>query len=83
MNDVASKIPSLWHRFGTQLSIPEGSLRAIRENTDKDCFLQVFQIWKSSLSRLPICWSTVIDVLDSRDIAQHGLARELRLKYCV
>ena len=83
MNNVASKIPSLWYSFGTQLDIPGGTLRAIRGNTDKDCFLEVFHIWKSSQSRLPISWSTVIDVLDSNSIAEYALASHLRSKYCV
>ena len=83
MNDVASQIPSLWYNFGTQLDIPGGTLRAIRGNTDIDCFSEVFHKWKSSQSRRPISWSTVIDVLDCNSIAEHKLASDLRSKYCV
>ena len=80
MNDVGKKIPALWRQFGIQLNIPSGELDAF-EGSPEDKILKVFTTWKRIQSRLPISWSTVIDVLNC--IGERELAKELRSKYRV
>ena len=80
MNNVAVKIPPKWYNFGVQLNIPTGTLSAVHRHTDLECFIEVFSIWKCSLSREPISWVTVIAVLESPSIDERKLAADLRAK---
>ena len=81
MNNVAAKIPAKWNEFGVQLDIPTSTLNAVRKHTAQECFIEVFSIWKRSLSREPISWATVIAVLESPCIDEKKLAADLRAKY--
>ena len=81
MNNVAAKIPVKWYKFGVQLNIPTGTLSAVHKHTDLECFIEVFSIWKRSLSLEPISWATVIAVLESPSINEKRLAADLRAKY--
>ena len=82
INNVAAKIPAKWYNFGVQLNIPTGTLNAVHyRRTALECFMEVFSIWKRSLSREPISWDTVIAVLESPRIDERKLAAGLRAKY--
>ena len=81
MNNVAAKIPAKWNEFGVQLDIPTSTLNAVRKHTAQECFIEVFSIWKRSLSCEPISWVTVIAVLESPSIDEKKLAADLRAKY--
>ena len=83
MNNVAAKIPARWYEFGVQLNIPTGTLNAVHRHTAQEYFIEVFSIWKRSLSREPISWVTVIAVLESPSIDERKLAADLRAKYGV
>ena len=68
MNDVAAVIPAKWYEFGEQLDIKPGILRGFEQQNNKNCsrcFSYVFDEWMNSLTRTPISWATVIDVLKS------------------
>ena len=65
------------------MNIPTGTLSAVHRHTDLECFIEVFSIWKRSLSHEPISWATVIVVLESPSIDEKKLAADLRAKYGV
>ena len=81
MNNIAAKIPAKWYTFGVHLNISTGTLDAVHKHSDLECFIEVFSIWKRSLSREPISWVTVIAVLESPSIDERRLAADLRAKY--
>ena len=81
INNVVAKIPAKWNEFGVQLDIPTGTLNAVHRHTAQESFIEVFSIWKRSLSREPISWDTVIAVLESPSIDERKLAAGLRAKY--
>ena len=80
MNDVAAVIPAKWCEFGQQLDIKPGILCGFEQQNNKNClrcFSDVFDKWMTSLTRTPISWATVIDVLKSAIIDEQKLAKEI------
>ena len=80
MEDVAAAILDKWYAFGEQLDIKPGILRSFEQRNNKDClrcFSDVFDKWMTGLTRTPISWATVIDVLKSACIDEQKLAKEI------
>ena len=84
MNDVAAVIPAKWYGFGVQLKIEPGILDGFKQQNMGDClncFSAVFTKWKSSPTRTPICWATVVKVLKSPHIDEQDLAKKIIAKH--
>lgn len=78
-NEVASRT-SRWELVAINLDIDVAEIEQIssRKNKVKDCFMEVFKIWRDKM-RHPFNWNTMVDVLDR--VEEHFLAKTLREKY--
>ena len=85
LEDVAAVTPCSWRMFGLYLDIDNGKLEAVEAKNRGDqhlCFLDVYSIWKKENCK-PVTWTTVVEILEKKMLANKSLVCQLRKKYGV
>ena len=80
MNEVASKIPTLWRQVGCELGLSVEQLNSIdqqQRGIQLNCFAAVFEWWKNRRTQ-PYTWTTIIEALRAPQVDQLWLADTLQ-----
>ena len=83
---VAAVIPDKWRRVGLVLGVTQAQLNAIEKQhrgDPLDSFTEVFSMWQqlATPDNNPVKWSTLVNVLKSRTVAEETLAELIRSKF--
>ena len=79
---VGAEIPSKWEQFGRFVGVKQGDLHAIQVDESqwlRNCFTQVFTKWHNGMTS-PYTWVKVAEALESRDVDEKHLVKELYKK---
>ena len=79
MEEIAAEIPGKWRDVGVQLGLEPGVLDGIATEDTNRCYSNVFTKWKNLNSTThPYTWSTVVQALESRTVAEKLLASKIK-----
>lgn len=85
--DVITRIPDRWRKFGIAVEIKMGVLNAKNREymgNAEDIFTDVFEYWRENQAGLkyPVTWESVVKILRTRTVDEGRLADEIEEKYC-
>ena len=74
---------SKWYDIGIMLKIPVSTLNSIRAqyHDPKDALREMLTVWLNSVDPKPT-WRALVDVLQSKVVAEAQLADQLERKWC-
>lgn len=81
--DELGSIKNKWQVIGIQLGIPRTKLQDFKEEDDP--LSAVIDYWlrgNATESSVPISWQSIVAALKSKHVDEHGLAEQIREKYC-
>ena len=71
-----------WFQIGVQLGVSESKLRQIEADyhTLDRRFSEMISFWLNGNTQVPVSWTSLVQVLESRFVSEKGLANQLREK---
>lgn len=76
-----SEVKYKYDKIGMQLGISYGKLMELKKEDDP--LAASVDYWlKGNVKDVPLSWSSVVAALESRHVDEHGLAKEIKDKYC-
>ena len=79
MEQVAAKIPAKWRRVGIALNLNQSDLDCLPVLDCHQCFINIFTTWKNQETS-PYTWLTVLDALNTKQVGETHLAKEITSK---
>lgn len=78
--DELHEVRTKWREIGTQLEIPQETLKSIgRQNDDSGlAFTEMIDEWIKGMKDREPTWVDIVRVLESRSVDERRLARNLR-----
>ena len=71
-----------WFQIGVQLGVSESKLRQIEADyhTLDRRFSEMISFWLNGNTQVPVSWTSLVQVLESRFVNEKGLANQIREK---
>ena len=79
--NVLTPVHHKWRNICIQLGIPNHIL--LKFEKDNDPLINSLDYWLSNNTKVPITWGSIVAALESSNVGELGLAKELKEKYCM
>ena len=81
--DELSILKHKYYQIGVQLGISYDKLKEFAKEDDPLAASVDYWLKGNAKEGIPCCWQSIVDVLKSSHVDEHGIAEKIDKKYCI